>query len=662
MSIRSMYSDEEISQLTTEEYMSRASFDDILQLDLKTFEVGALIRESTCSPEQLKAFEVQKDMILKMIEEKPQFRLKAGNIFEDKGKSGLQAKDRPGFQLMKQKAMRHEFDLVVVDAVSRLARNIRELHDVIDDFRALGIGILIMKERYWTYNMTPNDVLRLAIDGGMAQAESMTTGIRVGAHMLELAKSGQLLGGDMFGYRLKKATDVMGNPKPQDNLLIQEPIEAYIVKYIFEKFGADNPDEALTSSSLCKDLIDNNMRTFKGDLNWTPSKVIRVLDNTKYMGYQLVGKSKVVDTVSKKKVLTHVEPVRDVFDAQGNIIQKGNLIKINCEPIVSEKLWWKVHDRKMSRSAKGSENIKGRKSGLRISSDTFGRKAFCSCGYCLSRQYTHVATETKPAMYRYKCRWQVDHANKYTIGAAEKADNIICENDAVSDAKAWICEKEVFKFLFKNGKEAVMQALDIIERSKAEEQLLEDGKNIQQLQEEFDKLRKRLKKYQDMYADDLMSLDDLKNNKVEIDSKLNKIEELISNYHMEAAKQEKKSFDMQAIKDRLNTYINLKEYKVSEEMIDMFVERVIYRGVVNGNDEFLWVMNLSGEISDTSAKYRIRGYNKEYADSLKDDKNFNIVARMLIPLEECKRYCEEEAHRMYKKNNWRPITLKIAIV
>lgn len=68
-------------------------------------------------------------------------------------------------------------------------------------------------------------------------------------------------------------------------------------------------------------------------------------------------------------------------------------------------------------------------------------------------------------------------------------------------------------------------------------------------------------------------------------------------------------------------------------MIDMFVERIIYRGIVNGNDEFLWIMNLSGEVTDTSAKYRIRGYNKSYSDSLMDDKNFNIVARMMIPLE-----------------------------
>lgn len=469
------------------------------------------------------------------------------------------------------------------------------------------------------------------------------------------------MGGDMFGYRLKKATDAMGNPMPQDNKLIQETIEAYTVRYIFEKFASDDPEEVLTSSSLCKDLIDKNMRTFKGDLNWTPSKIIRVLDNTKYMGYQLVGKSKVIDTVSKKKVLTYVEPKRDVVDSNGNVLEKGNLVRINCEPIVSEELWWKAYDRKQSRSSKGSENVKGRKSGLRISFDAFGRKAFCSCGYCLSRQYTHVATEEKSAMYRYKCRWQVDHNSKYTKGAVEKANNIICTNEAVSDAKAWLCGKEVFKFLFKNGKEAVLQALDIIERSRVEDVVSNSGTSIKQLQDEALLLKKRLKKFQEMFADELMSINDFKENKAEVDARLDEIQNLIANYQMEAAKKEKQTFDMQAIRERLNTYIDLKNYRVSEEMIDMFVERVIYRGVVNGNDEFLWVVNLSGDITDTSAKYRIREYSKAYSDSLKDDKNFNIVARMLIPTEECKRYCEKEAHRMYKKNFWRPITLKIAI-
>lgn len=69
------------------------------------------------------------------------------------------------------------------------------------------------------------------------------------------------------------------------------------------------------------------------------------------MGYQLPEKSKVIDTVRKKKVLTHIEPVKDVLDANGNLIEKGNLVRISCEPIVSEETWWKAYDRRMSRSS-----------------------------------------------------------------------------------------------------------------------------------------------------------------------------------------------------------------------------------------------------------------------------------------------------------------------
>ena len=149
--------------------------------------------------------------------------------------------------------------------------------------------------------------------------------------------------------------------------------------------------------------------------------------------------------------------------------------------------------------------------------------------------------------------------------------------------------------------------------------------------------------------------------KAEIDEEIATIEDSIAHFEIEKAKQQKKVFNIEDIRQRLNTIINLRDYKVSDEVIDMFVERIIYRGVVDGNDEFVWVMNLSGECTDTSAKYKIRGYDKNYADSLKSDRNFNIVARMLIPMEECKRFCQEEAGRRFKKKYWNPITIKIAI-
>lgn len=408
-------------------------------------------------------------------------------------------------------------------------------------------------------------------------------------------------------------------------------------------------------------LIENNMRTYKGDLRWTPSKVIRILANTKYMGYQLPEKSKVIDTVRKKKVLTHIEPVKDVLDANGNLIEKGNLVRISCEPIVSEETWWKAYDRRMSRSSKGSENIKGRKSGLRVSADALGRKAYCSCGYCLSRQYTHTATETKSATYRYKCRWQVDHASKYTIEAALKENNVVCDNPAVSDVKLWLCEKQVFSYVFKNGKSAVLHALEIIEHCKQEEEVLEDGTSLQTLKSRRDELKKKRKKLLALSLEDDYDMNDYKELKAEIDDEIATIDDEIAHFEIEKAKQQKKVFNIEDIRQRLNTIINLREYKVSDEVIDMFVERIIYRGVVDGNDEFVWVMNLSGECTDTSAKYKIRGYDKDYADSLKSDKNFNIVARMLIPMEECKRFCQEEAGRRFKKKYWNPITIKIAI-
>ena len=112
-------------------------------------------------------------------------------IFEEQGKSGLRAEDRPAFQLMCQRAGEHKFDILIVDSVGRLARNVKKLFIVIDDFRELGIGILIIKERYWIYNTMHTDILRLAVDGGLAQAESMNTGKRVENHMVEIAKSRQ---------------------------------------------------------------------------------------------------------------------------------------------------------------------------------------------------------------------------------------------------------------------------------------------------------------------------------------------------------------------------------------------------------------------------------------------------------------------------------------
>lgn len=650
MSILTEYSKEKINNLTKHEFFIQANYYDIMHNLPFVVQVATLVRESTNHKDQEKAYEIQRDMMLGLIEGNSMFRLQENNIFEEKV-SGLKGSARNAFQLMKRRAGEHKFDILIVDAVSRLARSQRDLWNVIEDFKELGIGILIVKGNYWTYNMSYSQVMCLAVEGGLAQAESMQTGARVKAHMAEIAKSGQLLGGSLFGYRLEKKVE------RKDNTLKQEPTEAYTVKCIFERFASDNPADVLTSSSMCNYLIDRKMLTYEGNLAWTPSKIIRILDNTKYMGYQLPGKSRIEDTVRKKKVSTHVEPIRDEYDEQGVLIKKGNLVKGNWEPIVSEDLWWKVYNRKRSRSTKDSENIKGRKSGLRVSGDAYGRKTYCSCGYALSREYTHTAKDDKSAQHRYKCRWQIMYANKYTIGATKLEKGILCNTSAVSEMKLWLSSKYVFSYLFKNGKDAVIKTLELIERCKQLEDNTSGGNNILMLEDEKERLQNRVKALAIMKADGEIDSNTYKDLKNDVEMRLNEIETQITEIHINKGKQEKKSFDLDAIKERLETFIDMKGEKISSEMIDMFVERIIYRG----DDEFLWVMNLSGETVDTSAKYRINGYDEEYSKFLKDDKNFNIVARFTIPLEECENYCKNVIGRKYVARYWMPITVKIAI-
>lgn len=655
MSILRRYSKEEIGRMTKQQFMQVASYDDILHMPFHTFRVAVEIRESTDHDDQVSAFKTQKSMMLELVERTEHFRLDERNIYEECGYSGLRGEDRDIQQLMLKRAKEKDFDILIVDSISRLARNVRELFDIIEDFKEWGIGILVIKGEYWTFNMDYNAIMRIAIEAGLAQAESMQTGLRVRTHMSEIAQKGQLLGGDMFGYRLNKAVD------RRDNTLVQEPSEAYVVRMIFELYGTDDPEKMLAANGICSYLITHNLYTYSGNLKWTPPKIVKILDNTKYMGYQLPGKSEVVDTVKKKKVLTHVEPIRDEFDSAGNLVKKGNLVKGNWEPIVSEELWWKCYERRAGRSTKGHIKVNGRNSGLRVSSDAYSRKAFCSCGYSLSREYTHVSKTDQPSQFRYKCRWQIMNKNKELLKAIERTTGVVCQNEAVSEMKLWLTAKYVFNYLFKDGKNAVIKTLELIEKCKQEEKTLEDGTNIGDLEHQLEKLRVRNQNLIAMRADGDIDINEFKDAKATADKRIEELTQLIDLYEADKEKQQKRLFDLEKIKERLDTFIDLKGFKVNEEMIDMFVERIIYRGVQNECDEFLWVMNLSGESVDTSAQYRISGYSKEYSDFLMDDSNFNIVTSMIISLDKCKDYVKNVLKRAFKSKFWRDIVVKVAI-
>lgn len=131
----------------------------------------------------------------------------------------------------------------------------------------------------------------------------------------------------------------------------------------------------------------------------------------------------------------------------------------------------------------------------------------------------------------------------------------------------------------------------------------------------------------------------------------------ICDRQLEEARDSKDMFDIEAIERKLNTYVDFTGRKVSDELIDMFVERIIYRD----NDEFVWEMNLTG-VRKNTIDYRIKEYSEEYAQALQNDDNFNIIHTFIISVEECQQFMKSpKVNRRFVKKFWRPITVKIAI-
>lgn len=458
-------------------------------------------------------------------------------------------------------------------------------------------------------------------------------------------QGGQLVISGIFGYIYEKNID------KRLNTLTPHPVESITVKRIFDLYTHPDPQKRMGSGKIADYLNENNYKTAVGDLNWSASKVVRVLKNEKYMGYILYGKVKVVDTIKKKKVATKIKPIReDVYDKDGNLIMKCNLVKGNWTPIVSEEVWWLANEIRTKRAKEYIYSEKGNiVTGLREPKDIIAQKSFCQCGYTRSIQYVHVATQKKEAQFRYTCRCQ--------INSGSHKEKSVCHVPAVSEVKLWLMSLKVFGYIFGDSKDEILYTINLLKEAQKYKQKNRTGKSLEDLESELKKVETQI---ENLYLDKLSGEIDanmFKKLTVRLEEEKAGIEKGIRDRQLEEARDSKETFDIETIEKKLNTYVDFTGRKVSDELIDMFVERIIYRD----NDEFVWEMNLSG-VRKNTIDYRIKEYSEEFAKSLQNDDNFNILHTFIISTEECQQFMESSrVGRRFVKKYWKPITVKIAI-
>ena len=415
--------------------------------------IAAYCRVSTDKSDQLNSLEAQKKFFTEYTEKNGHNLVR---LYADEGISGTKIKNRKEFLRLMRDARHGLFDMVVVKDISRFARNTVDLLQSIRTLKALGI-----ETTFLTANMTVlgQSEFVLTIFGSLAQEESANTSKRVKFGKKMNAEKGRVPN-IVYGYD-KTIGDYF-------NLAINEG-EARIVKQIYDWYL----NEGYGAAKIANMLNERGLKT-KRNCSFSQNAVCRILTNELYTGKIINGKQEVTD------FLTGTRAEKD--ESEWFVTDRPDLRIIEPEQF----------DR-------AQEILHGRHDTFRIKHERQSNKYLFStlikckeCGWSFRR----TVRTYKNTYVRWVCS---GHNGK---GADSCPNAVTVDEDDLIRAL-----EEYFAGLLKAKKNIisyVVKEFTKIYKAKDDNENYEKGLNDQ-----LARLKKKRKKYMDMYTDDLISRQEL---------------------------------------------------------------------------------------------------------------------------------------------------------
>lgn len=415
--------------------------------------IAAYCRVSTDKEDQLNSLETQKKFFIEYAEKTGHTLVR---LYADEGLSGTKVKRRKEFQRMMADAELGMFEQLVVKDISRLARNTVDLLQSVRRLKALGIQTLFL-----TANMDSmgDSEFVLTMFGALAQEESanMSKRIKFGKRVnAERGKVPNLV----YGYD-KNAGDCF-------HLTVNQR-EAAVVRQIYSWYI----DDGYGANKIAGELNRQGYRT-KQDRTWCQNGVSRILSNPIYTGKIVNGKQEIsdfltsarVDRPSESWLVTERPELRIITDAQFRLAGE-----IRAE-----------RNRKF-RTERKRQN----------SRYLFSTLIQCKeCGWSFRR-----VSRTYQNTY---VRWVCSKRNGQGADQCENASSV--EENELMDRL-----DEYFRVLIQDKKKAPQTLRQELRRACTGGEGGE--KERKQLEEKIAKLRKARQKYLDLYADDLITRQEL---------------------------------------------------------------------------------------------------------------------------------------------------------
>ena len=387
----------------------------------------------------------------------------------DEGISGTSLKKRIEFQRLMQDAQMGLFEMVVVKDISRVARNTVDFLQSIRVLKSSGINVVFI-----TANMTSlgDSEFILTIFGAMAQEESGNLSKRVKWGKKINAKKGRVPQ-RIFGY------DRMDNFTLQIN-----PMEAEVVRKIFRMY--------LKEGAGCRGIslaLNADGAKTKFGCEWNPRGVRRILTNPIYCGHYVNNKYEIEDFLTGHQIRL---PAEENFHHERPDWAIITVDEFKCAQI-------QIEERRRKYKTFDGHSTDSRYSSKHLFS-TLIKCEHCGKSFC-RRKYTYVNTREY---------WICSTNSQYT---AEQCDNLV----KIEEAELLVEIQTYLSSLILDKDRFVQGVLSEVGKRRSDTQ-------DQIKTEDVEKKRKRLlakkSRYQEMYANDVMTMAELKEKTAQIAKEL----------------------------------------------------------------------------------------------------------------------------------------------
>ena len=534
-------------------------FDGSSRRRIERLRVAAYCRVSTDDEDQIKSYNSMVRHYTDLIQSNKEY-IFAG-VYADRAITGTKVDKREEFQRLIQDCMDGKIDLIIAKSIPRFARNTLDTLKYVRMLKERNIAVYFEVEKI---NTLKDGEFLMTILSSVAQQEVENTSAYVKKGLKMKMKRGELVGFQgCLGY------DYDVNTK---SISINEE-GAKTVRYIFDRYVA-----GAGSTMIARELNEQGILTIKGN-PWVSSSVMGIINNEKYKGDILLGKTFTVDPISKRRL-----------DNLGE--EDRYYIHNHHEGIVSEETFDRAQEIRNRRNGGRKHNVTpGKREKF---SRQYAFSCMLECGFCgasLSRRRWHSNSKYKKTIWQ--CVKSTKNGKRFCPDSKGIPEQVIEE--------AFI---ESYRMLCKDNRDVLDEFLRRVEKTLGENSIPEQ---ITALDKNISKIQAKRKVLLDKYLKGIVSQDIYE----ETDIGLKK------DFTNEKAKLEylqQQLDDETSLQRRVSDFKKaLSENEVLEEFDRGIFERIIEKVIVGGFDEdgnkdpykitFIYKTGLKNEIGNAKERF-----------------------------------------------------------